>query len=271
MSTLLHISDTHFGTERAEVVAALLALANELAPERVVLSGDMTQRARRSQFAAARRFVDALPAPTLAIPGNHDIPLFNLWGRLRHPYANFRRDFGRDLAPCWSSSQWHVLALNTTRWWRHKDGEVSSRQRADIARQLRAASPDAVRIVVTHQPMRVTRERDEANLLHGHALAAEAWAPAGVDLLLGGHIHLPYVVPLLSTSMAAPYVVQAGTAVSRRVRGEVPNSVNVLRRDGLERRCVVERWDFDRHAARFERVDTRVLALRDHAATPAHP
>lgn len=265
MSTLLHISDTHFGTERTEVVTALLKLANQLAPERVVLSGDITQRARRSQFAAARRFVDALPAPTLVIPGNHDIPLFNLWARLRHPYANFRRDFGSELAPSWRSSQWHVFTLNTTRWWRHKDGEVSSRQRASIVRQLREASPDAVRIVVTHQPMRVTRERDESNLLHGHASAADAWVPAGVDLLLGGHIHLPYVVPLRSTSMAAPYVVQAGTAVSHRVRGDVPNSVNVLRRDGLERECVVERWDFDRGTSRFEKADARVLALRDHA------
>lgn len=261
MSVLLHISDPHFGTERVEVVAALQRLAAELAPECIVLSGDITQRARRAQFASARAFVDTLPAPALVIPGNHDIPLFNLWARLRSPYANFQRAFGAALEREWTSPDWHVIAINTTRWWRHKDGEVSSAQIQHVAQRMGQAVPGQVRVVVTHQPMLVTRQHDVRNLLHGHRRAADAWLAAGVDLLLGGHIHLPYVRPLRPEPGHRTYVVQAGTAVSRRVRGDVPNSVNVLRRERGTHSCVAERWDYDIGLARFARRESRALAL----------
>lgn len=260
MSVLLHISDPHFGTERPEVAAALLRLAAELAPERIVLSGDITQRARHAQFAAARAFVDALPAPALVIPGNHDIPLFNLWARVHSPYGHFQRAFGAALEQEWASPDWLILAINTTRWWRHKDGEVSAAQVRRVAERLAQASPGQVRVVVTHQPMLVTRPRDERNLLHGHQRAADAWLQAGVDLLLGGHIHLPYVRPLRPEGGSSAHVVQAGTAVSHRVRGDVPNSVNVLRRERGTRVCVVERWDYDATVDRFATRESHMLA-----------
>lgn len=92
MTTLLQISDAHFGTEQPPVVQALLQLARGQAPDLVVMSGDITQRARRSQFKAARAFVDQLkPAALLTIPGNHDIPLFNLTLRAFAPYSNYSR------------------------------------------------------------------------------------------------------------------------------------------------------------------------------------
>lgn len=261
MSVLLHISDPHFGTERVEVKAALQRLAAELAPDCIVLSGDITQRARRAQFASARAFVDGLPAPVLVIPGNHDIPLFNLWARLRSPYGNFRRAFGPALEREWASPDWHIIAINTTRWWRHKDGEVSPAQIERVAQRIGQAAPGQVRVVVTHQPMLVTRQHDVRNLLHGHRRAADAWLAAGVDLLLGGHIHLPYVRPLRPGSGHLAHVVQAGTAMSSRVRGDVPNSVNVLRRERGTHSCVVERWDYNAGLGRFARHESHSLAL----------
>jgi 3',5'-cyclic AMP phosphodiesterase CpdA len=94
MSVLLHTSDPHFGTERSQVVEALVTLARLQPPELVVLSGDITQRARSGQFRKARAFVDRLGAPVLVISGNHDIPLFNLGARVLHPYARYRAAFG---------------------------------------------------------------------------------------------------------------------------------------------------------------------------------
>jgi predicted MPP superfamily phosphohydrolase len=99
MSILLQISDTHFGTEQGSVVEALGKLAHQQRPDVLVLSGDITQRARPAQFRAARAFADRLGAPVLAIPGNHDIPLFDLWTRLRFPYARYIAAFGADLEP----------------------------------------------------------------------------------------------------------------------------------------------------------------------------
>lgn len=258
MSVLLQVSDPHFGTERPPVVEALVALAAQLRPDLVVLSGDITQRARTVQFNAARAVMDRLGAPLLALPGNHDIALFDLWSRLRRPYARYSAAFGSDLAPVFASHDLLVMGVNTTRAWRHKDGEVSDAQIATVAQQLRQARPEQLRVVVVHQPIDVMRPEDLPNRLHNHAAAQQAWAAAGADVVMGGHIHLPYVMPLPGLARAL-WAVQAGTAVSRRVRSGMPNSVNVLRWAGAAA-CVVEQWDFSATTSSFVPVASTSLA-----------
>lgn len=243
MTVLLQLSDTHFGTEQAPVVEALVALAAQQQPAVVVLSGDITQRARPGQFRAAKALTDRLGVPLLAIPGNHDIALFDLWARLARPYARYAREFGTELEPVHRSPDLLVVGVNTTRAWRHKNGEVSPAQIDRVATLLAAASPRQLRVVVVHQPVAVTQPRDRQNLLRGHAAASRAWAAAGADLLMGGHIHLPYVLPLHGLARRL-WVVQAGTAVSSRTRPGVPNSVNVVRWGAAVHRCLVEQWDF---------------------------
>lgn len=257
MSVLLQISDPHFGTEQDAVVEALGTLAYQQRPDVVVLSGDITQRARAAQFCAARSFVDSLGAPVLAVPGNHDIPLFNLWARLRRPYGRYSAAFGIDLEPVQRTPELLMVCVNTTRPWRHKDGEVCALQIDRVARLVAQADPAQLRVVVVHQPMAVTRAEDEPNRLRGHVAALERWAAAGADLVIGGHIHLPYVIPL--QGLARPLcVVQAGTAVSSRVRKGVPNSVNLLRwgADAAPGCCRIEQWDYkaDNRAFRLAKV-----------------
>lgn len=265
MTTLLHLSDTHFGTERPRVVSALLEFAAEQEPDVLVISGDVTQRARRRQFDAARRFVDAVAAPaTIVVPGNHDIPLFNVPARVWAPYGGYGRVFGTDLEPTFDAPGLMVLSVNTTRPRRHKDGEVSPAQVWRVAKRLRTAGEMQVRVVVLHHPVLAVRPEDEKNLLHGRAEAIRTWAKAGADLVLGGHIHLPYVRPLRAGYpglVRDAWTVQAGTATSSRIRSGIPNAVNVLRCDGTSgvRRCVVERWDFDAALARFGRREVHEL------------
>jgi 3',5'-cyclic AMP phosphodiesterase CpdA len=245
MSVLLQISDTHFGTEQGAVVEALGRLTHEQRPDVVVLSGDITQRARPDQFRAARAFVDRLGAPVLAVPGNHDIPLFDLWARLRRPYGRYSAAFGNDLEPAHHAPDLMVVGVNTTRPWRHEDGEISALQIDRVARLVAHADPAQLRVVVVHQPIAVTRAEDEPNRLRGHAAALQRWAEAGADLVIGGHIHLPYVMPL--EGLARPlWVAQAGTAVSSRVRDGAPNSVNLLRwgADAAPGCCRIEQWDY---------------------------
>ena len=206
----------------------------------LLLSGDITQRATRAQFGAARAFVERLRVPAVVvIPGNHDIPLFNLATRLFTPYGHYERTFGRELEPRFEDDKVLVLALNTTRWYRHKDGAVSAAQIERVAQRLEKARSAQWRIVVVHQPVAVTRERDRGNVLHGHAAAVWCWAAAG-------------------------------TAVSDRVRADAGNSVNVIRVGGAARTsedvddaalrcCVVERWDHTAASQRFERVSVHPL------------
>ncbi|WP_459617531.1 metallophosphoesterase family protein [Bordetella sp. 2513F-2] len=265
MTCVLHISDTHFGTEVEPVVEALRALCANLRPDLVLLGGDITQRARRGQFAAARRFVESLDRPLLAVPGNHDIPLYNLFARLFDPYGAYRRALGPVLEPAYEDPTLLAIGVNTTRPLRRVDGELSAGQVRRVVQRLKAARPEQLRIVLLHHPVRAIEESDRSNLVMGREEAVSAWLEAGVDLVLGGHIHLPYVVPLRARQDHAGHsgwAVQAGTAVSRRVRGAEPNSVNVIRHESAAgvHRCEVARWDYDGGA--FACVDAAPLQWR---------
>ncbi len=277
MSVLLQISDPHFGTEQAQVVEALAALAAQQQPNIVVLSGDITQRARPAQFRAAKAFIDRLGTPLLSIPGNHDIALFDLWARLMRPYARYAEVFGANLEPAYYSQDLLVVGVNTTRAWRHKNGEVSRAQIDRVARLLTAASPQQLRVVAVHHPAAVIKAKDRPNLLRGHDAATRAWSAAGADLVMGGHIHLPYTLAVHGLARRL-WVVQAGTAVSARTRSGAANSVNILRWGdacacvkGLEaaadagaRVCVVEQWDF----AHDEQIFVRTAVTSIHPQRP---
>jgi 3',5'-cyclic AMP phosphodiesterase CpdA len=269
MSVIIQISDPHFGAEKPHVVEALLALVRELSPELVVLSGDITQRARSRQFERAARFVKRLEVPrVLAIPGNHEVPLFDVVTRFSNPYREYRRIFGDDFEPRYGAPDCLLLAVNTTRYYRHTDGEISDEQRARVAAELRRAEPEQVRIVVTHHPVVVPRAAEVHNVAYGSGAAVRDWAAAGADVLLAGHIHLPFVIPLHEAMAPLPralWAVNAGTAVSKRTRRDAGNSVNVLRiaraADAKSAACTVEQWGFSEASATFVRTAEIPLEL----------
>jgi 3',5'-cyclic AMP phosphodiesterase CpdA len=265
MSVVLQVSDAHFGKEKPAVVEALVALSRELAPNLLVVSGDITQRARTYQFERAAAFVKRLSVPrVLSIAGNHDIPLFDLVTRFRDPYGGYSRAFGTELEPKDETPDCLVLTVKTTRRSRHTDGEVSEEQRARVTAELRRAKPDQVRVVITHHPLAVPRAAEVHNVAHGSDAAIRAWAEAGADILLAGHIHLPFVLPL-HESRALPralWAVNAGTAVSTRTRFDAGNSVNVLRiTHGAPPACTVEQWGFNEPLGVFTRAFELTLAL----------
>jgi 3',5'-cyclic AMP phosphodiesterase CpdA len=259
VTVILHISDPHFGTEREPVVEALLTCALELKPDLLVVSGDITQRARAAQFARAASFVRRLGAPhVLAIPGNHDVPLFNVAARALSPYAQYRRFFGDDLEPRFAASDCLVLGVKTTRRYRHVDGEVSDAQCQRVAEELRRATPAQLRVVVVHQPLAVARTSEQKNVAHGRDQAVSAWADAGADLVLSGHVHLPFVLPFHEAfALKRPmWAISAGTAVSSRVRFDAGNSINVIRTTGpaSPRSAVVEQWNYRDVGSAFYRA-----------------
>lgn len=250
MTTILHASDPHFGTDQPVVVAALRELVDALSPDLLVVSGDITQRARAEQFAAAQAFAQELSVPhSLSVPGNHDIPLFDLTRRVFAPYSRYRTAFGGDLEPTFRAPDCLVMGVNTTRPYRHVDGEISASQCERVAALLREADPDQLRLVVLHHPVAIPRLSELVNVAYGSGDAIRTWSAAGADLILAGHIHLPFVLPLHETMPFASkplWAINAGTAVSRRTRHDAGNSVNVIKTIvGEPRSCSLEQWTFD--------------------------
>ena len=273
MTSLLQISDPHFGTVQPLVMEALVQMALQQRPDFLVLSGDITQRASDAQFRQARDFCDRLEIPRmLCLPGNHDIPLFNLYQRLFKPYDRYLQAFGPDVETSLQTPLLCVIGVKTTRRWRHKNGEVSKAQIERVVIQLEKAQPEQLRVVVVHQPVHVLRVEDEHDRLRGWKPAVHAWAHAGADIVMGGHIHLPYAFELSSrvTSLKRRlWCVQAGTALSSRVRQEAPNSVNLLRYNAaaVPLQCQLERWDYAAHVKRFVMANASSLLLDRNLAT----
>lgn len=231
MRTLVHISDLHFGRVDNALLAPLRELIGDLRPDVVVASGDLTQRARSAQFRQARHYLDTLPQPQIVVPGNHDIPLYNVAARFFQPLVKYRRYITRDLAPEFVDDEIAVLGLNTARSLTFKDGRVNRRQ-VEYLRQRFSRSPRSVtRVVVTHHPFDLPPHKDNDDIVDRAPMAMETFARCGVDLLLAGHLHTSHThntSERYEIDGYAALVVQAGTATSTRSRGET-NSFNVLR------------------------------------------
>jgi 3',5'-cyclic AMP phosphodiesterase CpdA len=231
MRTLVHLSDLHFGRLDERVVEPLLATISAMGPDAIAVSGDLTQRARSEQFKAARAFLDALPrVPLVVVPGNHDVPLYNVWARFAQPLDKFRRFITDDLEPFYADEEIAVLGLNTARSLTTKHGRVNRRQIARIRERLCPFGDRVVKVIVTHHPFDVPDGVDERELVGRAEAAMEALAACGADVLLAGHLHVSHTGHTAKRYRIANHsalVVQAGTATSTRGRGET-NSFNVL-------------------------------------------
>ena len=251
MRTIVHLSDVHFGRVDERLVDPLVDAVRAIAPDLVAVSGDLTQRARRAQFRQARAFLDRLPAPQLVVPGNHDVPLFNMAARFLDPFAGYRRYISRDLEPIYADEELIAAGLNSARALPlHGGGRLNEVQVMQAATRLRAAPPDAVRMIVTHHPFDLPEGHGDEHLIGRSDMAMQALAAAGADLFLAGHLHVSHVGHTAERYRIAGHsalVVQAGT-LSTRERGEA-NTFNVLR---LERpRITVERHSWDVASLRF--------------------
>ncbi len=227
---LAHLSDPHFGTLNQGADDALRNILLKIEPDLVIVSGDITQRARRREFCAARQFIKSLaPLSVTCVPGNHDIPLFNMIKRLLDPHDGFRQYIGKDLEPFVTLGMAGVLFLNSTQWWRFIDGELCDRK---MRRQLQKFEErHRLRVVVFHHPLDCPGESDEENIIHRAQVIATLCAEFKVDVVLNGHIHNP----LAQTSnvrypnLARSFVISlAGTCLSTRVRPHAPNSFHFL-------------------------------------------
>jgi len=242
MRTIAHLSDIHFGRVDPHVINPLIETIGTIKPDLVAVSGDLTQRARSHQFIEARKFLDALPQPQIVVPGNHDVPLHDVFTRFVRPLDKYRRYITNELRPFYADDEIAVLGLNTARSLTIKGGRINESQIEWARGKLCAYEQEVVKIVVTHHPFDVPEGHDERDLVGRARLAMEALASCGADLLLSGHLHLSHTghtAKRYKISGHSALVVQAGTATSTRGRGEA-NSFNVVR---IERpQVIVERY-----------------------------
>jgi 3',5'-cyclic AMP phosphodiesterase CpdA len=244
LRTIAHISDLHFGRHDPTVTEGLLADLATQRPDLVVVSGDLTQRARRHEFAAARAFLDRIAAPVIVVPGNHDVPLYNIARRAFRPLARFSRYISSAPLPFFADAEIAVLGLNTARSATFSNGRISRGQMDAIRRRFAEIDGTAFRALVTHHPLTPPPHAPDRGIVGRARHALDAVAEAGIELLLTGHYHQAFTGESASCHLAAHrsvLVSQAGTAISTRLRDEV-NSYNVIRIDGREVGCTQRAW-----------------------------
>ena len=250
MRTIAHISDLHFGREEPKVAEALVADLESVTPSLVAVSGDLTQRARRREFAAARDYLQRLTVPVLVVPGNHDIPLFDLARRFLTPLHRYRRYIAEDVMPFYHDEELAVLGVNTARRNHYKHGRLSLAQIEQIRERLSPIPESVFKVIVTHHPFIPPPDDASPPLVGRGPEGLKAAEAAGVDLLLAGHMHFGYTGdvrahhPVIRRSIM---VAQAGTAISRRLRREA-NTYNLIRIEPPHLALEVRGWK----GARFE-------------------
>jgi 3',5'-cyclic AMP phosphodiesterase CpdA len=271
MRTVAHVSDLHFGAASASLVDALAECLLQLRPAVIAVSGDLTQRARHPQFRAAKQFLDGLPHPKLVVPGNHDVPLYNVLARFGDPLGRYHRYFGNESDPTYLDPEIAAIGADTTRSFTIKDGGL---RRSDVARvtAFLHESRAPVKILVCHHPFdppsgragRMTRPAPFPG-------AVSTLVENGMDILLTGHLHASRVGPTAIRYQVrgrSALVIEAGTATSYRVRGE-ENAFNLVRIDGTE--VSVEHLAWDPAERRFATTRQQRFIRDDNGWRAASP
>jgi 3',5'-cyclic AMP phosphodiesterase CpdA len=236
MTRIAHLSDLHFGACDEKIVSATEAWLLKHRPDLVIISGDLTQRARVVQYRQASAYINRLRAAglrVLAIPGNHDVPLYDIVRRFAAPLDRYKRFIGTDLCPWFEDADVAVLGINTARSLTIKGGRINEDQIALMRARFGAVLPGKTRILVTHHPLFALPIGDGPELteaLGRHEEAVSAARKAGVQIALAGHFHRTYAKSAseMAEELGKTLVIQAGTTTSTRLRNEEPQSFNWL-------------------------------------------
>jgi 3',5'-cyclic AMP phosphodiesterase CpdA len=238
--TIFHISDVHFGPPHLPRVSqGVLEFIERHRPDFVVVSGDLTQRARPEQFKEARAFVDRIEAmriPTLTVPGNHDVPLYRVWERIFNPYGCYRKYFSPEMEPVWRDDEMLIAGVNTAFGWTLKDGRITLRKLLELGELFEKTPETVFKVVVAHHHL-IPPPNFGSQRVAGNAYEAiDLFSRVGVDLILSGHQHQTYIgnsEEFYPQGRPPVVILHSGTTTSNRGRGgeREANSCNWIRVD----------------------------------------
>jgi 3',5'-cyclic AMP phosphodiesterase CpdA len=242
--TIVHVSDLHFGAIDRTLVPLLHDAIRSARPDILAVSGDLTQHAWPQEFEEAVDFLRGLPGRLLVVPGNHDMSFYNPWRRATQRLRLYRKHVTHDLEPFYCDEEIVICGFNTARVSHLRDGRIRESQIATMEERMAAAPSGAVRVLMTHHPFDLP-ERYAPTEIIGRGRRFMERITNCIDLLLAGHMHISHAAPTAIRYKIAgqsAIFVQAGTALSTRVRGE-ENSFQVIQvaADAIE----TELWRFD--------------------------
>ena len=253
---ILHLSDLHFGTETADTVETLIGLITDISPDLAIISGDFTQINARKEYETARELINALPCPLLSVPGNHDVPPFNLANRFLRPFKRYQRYISKELNPVHENETALIVGINSARrivpHWNWANGAVSGWQREHLQQTFDLPEGDKRwRIVTMHHPIHKVSEMPINVTVFGRKRTLYTLNKLNVDLVLTGHVHHASISTIGTPEYQTVYL-SAATALSSRQRGQA-NGFNLIELKDTE--MVIDSYVLD-HKNRFNKTQS---------------
>lgn len=227
MPLIAHLSDLHFGRDDTRVMNGLFESLTTATPDLVIISGDLTQRARTDEFEAAKTFLDSFAWPWLAVPGNHDLPTFQLLERFVSPWQRWSHYMDCDEQFQHHQPTMSVVGLNTARrlsslkdWSR---GSINTQQLDYVDQAIEQSNDPSLKILVAHHPFWLPMSQQRRHLIHGRDKALPRLEASGIDLILSGHVHMAF-----AKICQGIIISHAGTSMSDRLLPDIQNSYNLI-------------------------------------------
>lgn len=257
MTTIAHISDLHFGREVPEVMQGLMANLAQVNPDLVIISGDLTQRAKIEEFEAAKVFLQQLPYPYFIVPGNHDLSATDIAERFFNPWEKWQQFVTPNLEPILHTDDYIVVGVNTARaagfYFDWSRGQISEAQIEFVANTVRSIEEPKLRLVVAHHPFWLPQQAEYRDVVQNRDQAIDAFQRAGVDIILSGHIHMAYTQILNGVIIS-----HAGTTFSNRTLETHPNSFNIIKGNREKLTISFMEWEKDKFHLKEDRYFQRI-------------